>query len=240
MLTLFLGACSGNGETSEGAVSDKEQVSASPRQEEVREQAEGGKAAPTVRQLRNGRLHINSLGAPLARIFNDSNASQLVHARRLGIEPIKDNMSAFNTRRPICEIVSNEHYQVDDLTHSLPFLVPEAALLLDEIGEAFNDSLAARGGRGYRIKVTSLLRTAATVRALRRINANATDSSTHQYGTTFDISYAKFQEIDTTQRLRQEDLKNLLAEVLYEFRRQGRCMIKYERKSPCFHITAIR
>lgn len=192
------------------------------------------------RLLRNGRLHINHLGGSLREVFNDSNVTQMAYAKGLGIDPITSLHKAFFTKRPVCEITSNEHYRVDTLSHSLPFLVPEAASLLDEIGAAFIDSLKARGGYGYRIKVTSLLRTPATVRALRRVNVNATDSSTHQYGTTFDISYAKFHVVDSTQRLQQEDLKNLLAEVLFDFRRRGRCLVKYERKSPCFHVTTTR
>jgi hypothetical protein len=36
---------------------------------------------------------------------------------------------------------------------------------------------------------------------------------------------------------RQEDLKNLLAEVIYAVREEGKCYVKYERKSGCFHIT---
>jgi hypothetical protein len=32
----------------------------------------------------------------------------------------------------------------------------------------------------------------------------------------------------------------LLGEVLRDLRNQGRCLVKYEYKTACFHITAIR
>ena len=34
-----------------------------------------------------------------------------------------------------------------------------------------------------------------------------------------------------------EDLKNILAEVVLQFRKQGRCYAIFERKSGCLHIT---
>lgn len=189
--------------------------------------------------MRNGRLHINNIG-PLYKVFNDSNPAQLAYARNLGIEPITDLRSAFRTSKPLVEIKTTDHYLVDSLTHSVPYLVPQAARLLDDIGAAFIDSLKRRSAYGYRIKVTSLLRTPNTVRSLRRVNRNASDSSTHQYGTTFDLSYSKFQVLDSTLRLTQEDLKNLLGEVLLDFRNRGRCMVKYERKTACYHITVTK
>ena len=58
------------------------------------------------------------------------------------------------------------------------------------------------------------------------------------FGTTFDISYSKFicDNPDATHRT-FEDLKNMLAEVLYDLKQEGRCYVKYESKQSCFHIT---
>ena len=126
----------------------------------------------------------------------------------------------------------------DELSHSYPFLKPHAADLLGEICRRFQDSLRARGGGAYRPKVTSLLRTPLSVGKLRRVNRNATGESAHQYATTFDISYSKFicDNAGDTHRT-FEDLKNLLAEILYDLRAQGRCYVKFEYRQSCFHIT---
>lgn len=195
----------------------------------------------TADSPRAGRLRIISHG-PLREVFNDSNHRQLEHAERLGIAPLETLGDAYFTRRPIVEVRSNRYYTVDTLTHSVPFLVPEAERLLNDIGRGFMDSLKARGVKGdsYRIITTSLLRTPRHVRKLRRVNVNATEASTHQFGTTFDISYRRFDCLDSTKYVCEEDLKNLLGEVLYDLRAKGRCMVKYERKTPCFHVTAIK
>lgn len=183
------------------------------------------------------RLRVAQIG-PLRRAFNDSNYIHLEAARELGIEPITCDANIWRMRRPMVRIESCPEYFVDELTHSYPFLVPEAADLLSEIGRNFNDSLAARGGGHYRIKVTSVLRTPVTVKRLRRVNRNAVEESTHTYGTTFDISYSKFICDDTAMPHRSfEDLKNLLGEILYDLRARGKCYVKYEAKQSCFHIT---
>jgi hypothetical protein len=109
--------------------------------------------------------------------------------------------------------------------------------LLTEIGRRFNDSLKQRGGGDYRLKVTSLLRTPTTVKRLRRVNRCATDSSAHQFGTTFDISYTRFVCDKFTVNRTQEDMKNLLAEILLDLRDANRCHVKFERFSGCFHVT---
>lgn len=184
-------------------------------------------------------IRVRNIG-PLRQVFNDSNYLQLEAAQRLGIEPVSDLSSAYFMKRPLVKVSSNQYYHIDSLRHSIPYLVPEAASLLEEIGHNFLDSLHNRGGDSYKIKVTSLLRTPESVSRLRRVNVNATDSSTHQYATTFDISYTNFYCLDETRQINQGDLKNLLAEVLKDLRDSGRCLVKYEYKTGCFHVTVKR
>lgn len=176
----------------------------------------------------------------LKDVFNDSNEYQLRHARRLGISPVTGLGSLYNTRRPLVMVATNEDFMIDELTHSFPFLVPEAARLLHDIGRSFRDSVAARKGGDYRIIVTSVLRTPTTVKKLRRVNRNATDQSTHQYATTFDITYNRFDCVSGQDKTNFGDLKTILAEVIRDLHAEGRCMVKYEVKSPCFHITVVK
>lgn len=191
-------------------------------------------SAPDQNCIRLKNLPIRNL----RREFNDSNYIHLEAAAQIGVDIINDINDAWYLKRPLVEISSCEDYYVDKLTHSYPFLVPEAADLLQEIGSRFNDSLAARGGGDYRIKVTSVMRTPATVKKLRRVNRNASDASAHQYGTTFDISYSRFICDSITVNRSFEDLKNLLGQILWDLRNEGRCFVKYERRQSCFHITA--
>lgn len=187
------------------------------------------------------KLKINGLGGPLARVFNDSNYVHYAEAEQIGISPIKGHGQLVNPGQPLVRITTRPNYYVAELSHSYPYLIPLAADRLDEVSQRFRDSLDARGGGDYRLKVTSLLRTDNSVRRLRRVNAASVDSSVHRFGTTFDISYTRFMLNDTGGVYRtQEDLKNLLAEVLWAMRDEGKCYVKYERKSGCFHITARR
>lgn len=172
------------------------------------------------------------------RTFNDKNPEHLAAAQAIGIDPIEDVASAWNLSRPVVKIEPCREYYVDSLTHSLPFLVPEAASLLKEIGQRFNDSLASRGGGHYRIRVTSVLRTPQSIAQLRRRNRNASSNSAHRFGTTFDIGYSKFICDSVNIPRTQADLKALLAEILAELQSDGRCYVKHERRQGCFHITA--
>lgn len=173
----------------------------------------------------------------LTEIFNDTNALQLEAARANGISPITDIKSAFKLKRPIVQLSSCDVYYIDSMKYALPFLVPKAANLLHDIGQAFQDTIKARGGKGYRIRVNSLLRTEYTVSKLRKRNSAATEQSCHLYGTTFDISWTKFDCLDNSFRINLESLKNILAEIVYDFKESGKCYAIYERKQGCFHIT---
>lgn len=175
----------------------------------------------------------------LREVFNDSNHVHYPVAERTGIAPILTNADAWNARKPLVKIVSCPDFYVQPLNYSLPYLIPSAADCLHEIGHRFNDSLQARGGGSYRIKVTSVLRTKSAVKRLRRVNRNAVDSSTHQFATTFDISASRFvcdNFNDVNRSL--EDLRQLLAEVIAAMQREKKLYIKYERKNGCFHITS--
>lgn len=175
----------------------------------------------------------------LRKWFRDSNYLHFASGEQLGIKPIHSADDLWEISKPLVHIRSCEKYFVDSLSHSYPFLVPEAAQLLSDIGQAFNDSLRSRGGGCYRLKVTSLLRTDKSIRRLRRVNRMAVDSSAHRFGTTFDISYLKFICDAPTVNRTAEDLKNLLAEIVYNFHEQGRCLTIFERGQACFHITTL-
>lgn len=185
------------------------------------------------------RVKTKGVGISLARAFNDKNDLQLSAAQTIGIDPVQSLQEAFYLKRPLKKIATCNDFYLDTLTHSMPYLVPEAAELLHDIGKAFMDTITARtGGHKCQFRVTSVLRTDNTIKRLRKRNINATDASCHMYGTTFDISWIRFYYNEPDYIMYTEDLKNVLAEILYEMRKQGRCYVKFERKQSCFHITA--
>lgn len=183
------------------------------------------------------RIKVNYFGN-LRPYFNDSNYVHWQEAESYGLQPLSDTRSHWQLSRPIVKVTTCADYFLDTLIFSRPYLVPEAAATLREIGHRFRDTIAARGGGDYRIKVTSVLRTPQTVRRLRRRNRNAIDSSVHQLGTTFDISYASFVASSPAPSRSVDDLKGILAEVLKAMREENKIWVKYEVGQPCFHITA--
>lgn len=173
----------------------------------------------------------------LKDIFNDSNHTQLRAAAANGIDPIVDLRSAFYLKRPLVKLHTCKLYYVATMKDSAPYLVPKAANLLKQIATAFADTIVARGGKAYRLRVTSMLRTDYSVAQLQQRNRNATSQSCHRYGTTFDISWSKFDCMDPSYQISQESLKNILAEIIYDFRSRGKCYAIFETRQGCFHVT---
>jgi len=85
------------------------------------------------------------------RDFNDLNDVHLSVAKKIGIEPVSSREGAEHASRDMVEIKTNDYYEVEELTHSIPYLVPEAANLLEDIGKNFQDSLKNLNASIYKI-----------------------------------------------------------------------------------------
>ncbi len=159
------------------------------------------------------------------RSFGDLNEKHLNAAQAIGIRVLSSREEAEKMKEQLQPITTNELYAVDSLTHSIPYLIPGAASLLDTIGRNFLDSLTSND-----------------VKRLRSRNRNASPNSAHFYGTTFDVSWKRFQKIEDEdgrplQDVSADTLKLVLSEVLRDLRKADKCYIKYELKQGCFHIT---
>lgn len=176
------------------------------------------------------------------KAFPDSQSVQIVAAQKYGVKPVKDDKDAENRKDELVYIDSSPWYHVDRLSSSSPYLVPRAAVLLQDIGRAFYDSLDAKGVPLHKIITTSVLRTKANVQKLRTRNINATENSCHLYGTTMDICYNRYKTVQDPKGPKRREVTNdtlkwILCEVLRDMRQQGRCYVKYEKKQGCFHLT---
>ena len=181
-----------------------------------------------------------------AQEFNDLNDTQLEVARAIGISPVANREEAEGLKSKLVELTATDTYVIDSLTHSIPFLIPSAKELLDDIGQAFRDSLVSKGLNPYKLVVTSVLRTKEDVASLSKDNINAAENSTHCYGTTFDLGYWRYVKIPDLrgrpyEDVPQEYLRAVLSQVLKDIHDRGdRCFVKYERQQNCFHITVRR
>ena len=175
--------------------------------------------------------------------FNDLNDTQLAVAQAIGVPPVADREAAEKINSRLVRLEDTDTYVIDSLTYSIPFLIPSAKSLLDDIGRVFQDSLSSKGLNPYKLVVTSVLRTEDDVARLRKGNINATEVSTHSYGTTFDLSYWRYVKVPDLRGRPYEDvppeyLRAVLSQVLKDFHdTPNTCFVKYERQQNCFHVT---
>ena len=147
-------------------------------------------------------------------------------------------------------------------------VVPAVPALLAELGRRFQARLAELDIPPYRIEVTSALRTSTRQARLRLTNANAAAGvSSHEFGTTVDLSYAAFAppadppadvlaEVPPGMRPQMERLVDLALEsvsarksrelgaifshVLREAQSEGIALVIYERQQTVYHLTVGR
>jgi hypothetical protein len=179
--------------------------------------------------------------------FRDLNEVHLRYARKKGITPMKSSKELHQKagelmkKGDLVQIDHTSYYVVDRLTHSHPYLVPEAADLLEQIGERFHAKLAAHQKDKLLFKVTSLLRTGESQKRLSRMNGNASSNSAHLYATTFDITYKNLFRKSLLGRIKVTNdpaALHLLSETIGELRKEKKLVVVTEKKEACFHITA--
>jgi hypothetical protein len=180
--------------------------------------------------------------------YRDLNDAQLVHAKRNGIVPFPTNESL---QEGVQDLVSDDKlekvrdrglYIIENLDYSHPYLVPLAAELLNDISDRFEEKLDEYGEGRYYFKVSSLLRTQENQKALSRGNVNASQNSTHLYGTTLDIPYSRVVKKPfpwVRREVAEANVIDLLSEAIGELRDEGRCLVVTEKRERCFHITVV-
>lgn len=170
--------------------------------------------------------------------FNDLQSKQIASAQKLGITPLNARrdvaiyLGESELDKKLIKISSNSLYYVRELTHSVPYLVPEAETLLSDIAREFQTI----SGTNSRFEVTSVLRTKEDISKLQSRNSNATSNSCHCYATTFDISYVSFKT-DVLHPKNNAELREALSQAVYNMRKQNRCYVKFENNQKCYHIT---
>ena len=173
--------------------------------------------------------------------FEDQQDVQLLSASKWGIRPVQNREEAVRRKSGLVFVGSNPYVYIDKLHSSIPYLVPRASILLQDIGRSYFDSLTMKGIPLHKIIVTSVLRSKDDVQRLRGHNGNATQNSCHLYGTTFDVCYNRYKTVEPPgeqrRAVRNDTLKYILAEVLRDMREEKRCYVKYEVNQGCFHIT---
>ena len=190
-------------------------------------------------------LYANAAITPKNKL-NDKNDIHLLHARKNGLnEPFETNkdfktaIDSLTENNILIKLQSNELYKIKRLSHSFPYLVPDAAQMVNEIATRFNEKIKEYKVGDYRIMMTSLLRTRETQGKLSRRNVNAADNSAHLYATTIDISYKDFFNVKKDTVEGKWEAIQALSKVLVEMRKECKILAIRERKQSCFHITNV-
>ena len=175
------------------------------------------------------------------QVFNDVNDTHIEKARAVGLRKIPDKRDDIDFTR-LVKVEDSDYLVVDDLRYSVPYLTKAAAAELDRIARAFHDSLVRKQFPVYKLVCSSILRTEEDITRLKKSgNPNASDNSSHCYGTTFDITYTRYwRDEETDEFMQHYELTKVLAEVLRDEKSAGRVLVKYERTEHCFHITSCR
>ena len=120
--------------------------------------------------------------------LNDLNDLHLIQAERNGIkkpfttiEDFYSKIDSLKRKSILIELTDNKFYQIKSLSHSEPYLIPEAVDMLNEIGFRFQKRLKEKKYNNYRFRITSLIRTLETQNNLSHHNRNASLHSAHLY-----------------------------------------------------------
>jgi len=197
------------------------------------------------------------------------NAAHVTRARQLGVrvmdEPMLDSL-----------LVAGGLVQLEDSTahwivrggSSRATVTPDVRAMLEVLGARFQARLAELGLPAYRMEVTSTLRTVAEQRRLRLTNANAAAGiSSHEFGTTVDLSYAAFAppadrpddvlegvpadlrphlervvdlSLESVSARKSRELGRIFSQVLAEAQEDGLALVIYERQQTVYHVTVAR
>lgn len=148
------------------------------------------------------------------------------------------------------------------------YVVPPLRTLLEVLADRFQARLAEMGLPPYRLEVTSALRTSERQEELRGANANAAAGvSSHEFGTTVDLSYAAFAPpadlpvdlladvpadfaphlerivdlaLESLSARKSRELGAIFSQVLQEAQSEGLALVIYERQQTVYHLTVAR
>lgn len=197
------------------------------------------------------------------------NAAHVARARALGVRvgsrELRDSLIEAGR---LVELADSSDYWIVRRGTQPAYVVPAVPLLLEELGRRFQARLAEMGVPPFRIEVTSALRTSARQERLRGSNANAAAGvSSHEFGTTVDLSYAAFAPpaeapadvlapvpsdfrpqlerlvdlaLESVSARKSRELGAIFSQVLREAQSEGIALVIYERQQTVYHVTAAR
>lgn len=139
----------------------------------------------------------------------------------------------------LSRVRSCRSYKIENMEFSHPYLARESKKLLNEIARQFRKKVRKDGLMGSRFIITSMIRTSENINDLGRTNINASENSPHLNGNAFDITYARFlfRKLYITE-CDKWYMKEALAQVIWQLKKEKKCWATYERQQGCFHVVS--
>ena len=203
-------------------------------------------AEAALRRFRNS-AHVERARVLGVRVGDDAQRDSLVAAGDL--IQLEDSTRHWIVRRGV----------------SPAYVHPQTASMLEILGERFHARLDSLRLPPFRLEVTSALRTTEHQRRLARVNTNAArGASSHEFGTTVDLSYAafappaappndvianlsspfsehmhRFQDLalESVSARKSRELGAILTRVLTELQDEGLVLVIHERQQTVYHLT---
>lgn len=196
------------------------------------------------------------------------NADHVRSARRLGVRAGSrfeiDSLVAAGALEELPD--SNAYWIVRRGARGV--LTPAMRGALERVGQRFQERLDSMRLPPYRFEITSGLRTGDEQSELRQTNSNAARGvSSHEFGTTVDVSYAAFAPpaerpdglltdvppdlapfverlsdlaLESVSARKSRELGKIFSEVLAQAQADGLLLVLYERQQTIYHITLAR
>lgn len=197
------------------------------------------------------------------------NGAHVARARALGVRvrtnAARDSLLADGG---LVQLEDSTQYWIVRRGSSPAHVVPDVVDLLEVVGRRFQDRLTEMGLPPYRFEVTSALRTSERQERLRASNSNAAVGvSSHEFGTTLDLSYAAFAPpadaaseilagapaefgphlqryldlaLESVSGRKSRELGTIFSQVLREAQDEGLALVIYERQQTVYHLTVAR
>jgi hypothetical protein len=157
-----------------------------------------------------------------------------------GVKPSKDKrgIQQYIRAGKLQLVEANTGFVLDTFQYSYAALTPYAKRILNEIGQAFHDSLLQTPLAGTKLIVTSMTRTHYTVSRLVRHNRTAVRKSPHLSGNSFDFSFSRFVSLRDLTDCELHYLQGLSSSILFNMKKSCKIWATFEKNEECLHVVA--
>lgn len=197
------------------------------------------------------------------------NATHVARARALGVRVANEEaLDSLVLAGTLIQLEDSTAHWIVRPGDSPAHVTPDVRAMLQTLGQRFHERLLELDLPPYRIEVTSALRTSRRQARLRGGNPNAAAGvSSHEFGTTVDLSYAAFAppadrpgdllsdvpndlqptlaqlidlSLESVSARKSRELGRIFSRVLAEAQEEGLALVIYERQQTVYHVTVGR